>query len=196
MTRSIRRLIFSAALLAVVVSPALAQTQGDREEFTAFAVNMGSLTGGGGATAQLIITINRWNTAADRDDLFSTLKLKGQEALLDRMRRAKSVGTLRTPNSIGYDLRLALDEPGKDGGRRVLVVTDRPVGFNEATARPLSIEYPFTVIDMQIPKEGFGQGTMSIAAKIIPAGRTVLVENYDTQPVQLNRIEVRKLTKR
>jgi hypothetical protein len=197
MTRSIRRLIVTAALLAAVpFAAAQAQTQGDREEFTAFAVNMGALTGGSGATAQLIITINRWNTTAERDELFATLKQKGQEALLDRLRRVKSVGTLRTPNSIGYDLRLALDEPGKDGGRRVLVVTDRPVGFNEATARPLSIDYPFTVIDMHVPKEGFGQGTMSIAAKIIPAGRTVLVENYDTQPVQLNRIETRKLTKR
>jgi hypothetical protein len=197
MTRSIRTLTFVAAVLvAVHGSAALAQTQGDREEFTAFAVNMGALTGGSGATAQLIITINRWNTIAERDELFAVLKQKGQEAMLDRLRRVKSVGTLRTPNSIGYDLRLALDEPGKDGGRRVLVVTDRPVGFNEATARPISIDYPFTVIDMQVPKEGFGQGTMSIAAKIIPAGRTVLVENFDTQPVQLNRIETRKLTKR
>jgi len=197
MTRSIRRLICIATLLAMGSGAAAwAQTQGDREEFTAFAVNMGALTGGGGATAQLIMTINRWNTAAERDELFSVLKLKGQEAMLDRLRRAKSVGTLRTPNSIGYDLRLALEEPGKDGGRRVLVVTDRPVGFNEATARPVSIEYPFTVIDMQLPAEGFGKGTMSIAAKIIPAGRTVLVENYDTQPVQLNRVETRKLTKR
>jgi hypothetical protein len=70
----------------------------------------------------------------------------------------KSVGTLRTPNSIGYDLRLALEEPGKDGGRRVLVVTDRPVGFNEATARPVSFDYPFTVIDMLIPPTGLRPG--------------------------------------
>ena len=196
MTQSIRRVIGAVLLIVLAGSAAQAQTQGDREEFTAFAVNMGALTGGSGATAQLIITINRWNTTADRDEIFGVLKQKGQEALLNQLRRAKSVGTLRTPNSIGYDLRLAMDEPGKDGGRRVLVVTDRPVGFNEATARPLSIEYPFTVIDMQIPKEGYGQGTMSIAAKIIPAGRTVLIEGYDTQPVTLNRIETRKLTKR
>jgi hypothetical protein len=37
---------------------------------------------------------------------------------------------------------------------------------------------------------------MSIAAKIIPAGKTILIENFDTQPVQLNRIETRKLTKK
>jgi hypothetical protein len=196
MTRSIRRLICVTALLAAMPGAVgQAQTTGDPEEFTAFAVNMGALTGTG-ATAQLIINITRWNPAAERDELFTILKEKGQGALLSRLQRVKSVGTLRTPNSIGYDLRLALEEPGKDGGRRVLVVTDRPVGFNEATARPVSIDYPFTVIDMQIPPKGYGQGTMSIAAKIIPAGRTVLVENYDTQPVQLNRIEARKRTKR
>src|SRR5215210_5724145 len=133
---------------------------------------MGALTGGG-ATANLILTVNRWNTQAERDDLFTLLREKGASALLDRLRRVKSVGTLRTPNSVGYDLRLALEEPGKDGGRRVLVVTDRPVGFAEATNRPPSIEYPFTVIDIQMPPTGFGQGTMSVAAKIIPAGRTV-----------------------
>ena len=49
---------------------------------------------------------------------------------------------------------------------------------------------------MQLPPAGFGQGTLAIAAKIIPAGKTVLIENYDTQPVQLNRIETRKLTKK
>jgi len=196
MTRSIPRLTCIAALAAIILAGAApwAQTQGDPEEFTAFAVNMGAQTGGG--TAQLIINITKWNSQAERDELFGVLKQKGPDALLQQLRRAKSVGTLRTPNSIGYDLRLALEEPGKEGGRRVLVVTDRPVGFNEATARPLSIEYPFTVIDMQIPPKGFGQGTMSIAAKIIPAGRTVLVENFDTQPVQLNHIEARKRTKR
>ena len=60
--------------------------------------------------------------------------------------------------------RLALEEPGKDGGRRVLLLTDRPIGFSEATNRPVSIDYPFTVIDMQFPPKGYGQGTLAIAA--------------------------------
>jgi hypothetical protein len=182
--------------MALLITAGLAgQTHGDPEEFSAFAVNMGSLTGGG--TAQLIMTVNRWSTAAERDALFTTLREKGSEAMLRELQRAKRVGSLRTPNSIGYDIRLALEEPGKDGGRRVLLVTDRPVGFSEATNRPHSIDYPFTVIDIQMPSgEGRGQGTMSIAAKIIPAGRTVLIENFDTQPVQLNRVETRKLTKK
>jgi hypothetical protein len=174
---------------------ATGQTHGDPEEFSAFAINMGAYTGTG-ATAQLLMTVNHWATQAERDGFFITLKEKGAEALLEQMRRSKRVGSLRTPQTVGWDIRLALEEPGKDGGRRVMLLTDRPIGFSEATNRPISYDYPFTMIDMQIPPKGYGQGTLVIAAKIIPAGKTVLIENFDTQPVQLNRIETRKLTKR
>ena len=186
----------AAVAMALAGSVASAQTTGEPEEFSTFAVNMGALTSGGGATAQLIITVNRWSTAAERDGLLGTLKEKGQQALLDALGRAKRVGTLRTPQTVGYELRLALDEPGKDGGRRVLLFTDRPIGFYESRERPPSVEYPFTVIDMRLGPDGKGQGTMSLAAKIIPAGKNLVIENYDTQPVQLNKIESRKLNKR
>jgi hypothetical protein len=187
-------LVTLVTLLASVDARLPAQTMGDPEEFSAFAVSMGAFAGSG--TAQLILTVNRWSTDAERDALFAILKQKGQQGFLDAIRDAKRVGNLRTPSSIGYELRLALVEPGKDGGRRVLLFTDRPVGFLEASYRPPWNDYPFTVIDMQMPAEGPGKGTMSIAAKIIPAGRTMVVENFDTQPVQLNRVESRKLTKR
>ena len=192
--RFARALSVAAAVLVVVVGMA-AQTHGDPEEFTSFAINMGAYSGAGG-TAQLIMTVNQWATQEERDAFFVTLKEKGAEALLQQLRRAKRVGSLRTAQTVGWDIRLALEEPGKDGGRRVMLLTDRPIGFSEATNRPITIDYPFTVIDMQIPAKGFGQGTLAIAAKIIPAGKTVIVENFDTQPVQLNRIETRKLKKR
>jgi hypothetical protein len=195
MRRRFERALFVAAAVLVMSVGMAGQTHGDPEEFSAFAINMGALTGTGG-TAQLLMTVNHWGTQAEREAFFTTLKEKGSEALLEQLRRAKRVGSLRTPSTVGYDIRLALEEPGKDGGRRVLLLTDRPIGFSEATNRPISIDYPFTVIDMQFPPKGYGQGTLAIAAKIIPAGKTVIIENYDTQPVQLNRIETRKLTKK
>ena len=192
--RFARALSVAAAVLVMVVGMA-AQTHGDPEEFTSFAISMGAYSGAGG-TAQLIMTVNQWATQEERDAFFVTLKEKGAEALLQQLRRSKRVGSLRTAQTVGWDIRLALEEPGKDGGRRVMLLTDRPIGFSEATNRPITIDYPFTVIDMQIPAKGFGQGTLAIAAKIIPAGKTVIIENFDTQPVQLNRIETRKLTKK
>jgi hypothetical protein len=194
MRRRFERALCVAAAVLVMVAGMAGQTHGDPEEFTAFAISMGAYSGSG--TAQLIMTVNQWATQAERDAFFVTLKEKGAEALLEQLRRSKRVGSLRTPSTVGWDIRLALEEPGKDGGRRVMLLTDRPIGFSEATNRPITIDYPFTVIDMQIPPKGFGQGSLVIAAKIIPAGKTVIIENFDTQPVQLNRIETRKLTKR
>jgi hypothetical protein len=190
----IRVFVAAIGIMLCAAPSGLAQSNAEPEEFTAFAVNMGALTVG--STATVIITVNRWSSRAEKDELFVTLREKGMKAFLEQLQRVKRVGQLRTPQSVGYELRLAFEEPGKDGGRRVLIATDRPVGFSEATNRPPSYEYPFTVIDMQLKPDGTGEGTMSIAAKFIPAGKTVIVENYDTQPVRLNKIESRKLTKR
>lgn len=196
---SLNKLVATALVALVAVHGAArlgahASQEPEPEEFTAFAVNMGSYVVG--TTANLIFTVNRWSTQAERDGLFAILKEKGQQGFLDAVQRNKRVGSLRTPESVGYDLRVALQEPGKDGGRRVLLTTDRPIAFGEATRRPPSIDYPFTVVEMQLTPEGKGEGTMSVAARFVPAGRTVLVENFDTAPVRLNRIESRKLTKR
>lgn len=185
----------AALAILLLAGPApRAQTMGDPEEFTAFAVNMGTYVVG--TTANVIITINRWSTAAERENLLTTLRLKGHDAFFNALKDAKRVGTVRTPESVGYDLRFAYDEPGQDGGRRILIATDRPVGFNEARGRPRTIDYPLTVIDITMNAEGKGEGSLSVAARMIPTGKNIVVENYDTQPVRLTKVESRKLVKR
>ena len=192
-TRRIRYTLSAAALgILLSVSPVVrAQTHGDPVEFTAFAVNMGSIVRG--STANLIITVNRWSTQAERDSVFTSLREKGPEGLFNVLKDLKRVGSLRTAQTVGYDLRLAISDPLPEGGTRVMLATDRPLSFYEATNRPVTYDYPITVIDMQLKPDGTGEGTMSLAARIIPAGKNIVVENYDTQPIKLNRIETRKL---
>ena len=192
----IRGALAVAALGILMLAPfrTVAQSNAEPEEFNAFAVSMGAYAGTG--TANLIFTVNRWSSEGDKERIFSALREKGPQAMVDAMQRTPRVGSIRTAQSVGYDLRLALQEEGKDGGRRVILTTDRPINFYEATNRPFTIEYPFTVIDMQIPAKGKGEGTLSLAARIIPAGKNIVIENYDTQPVRLNNIETRRLTKR
>jgi hypothetical protein len=195
--RGLIRLSAAAILLAGLTSGAPgieAQTNLPAEEFNAFAVNMGIRTSG--STASLIFTVDRWTSDSERDAIFTALREKGPQALLNKLQDARRVGSIRTPQSVGYDLRLALQEPGKDGMRRILLATDRPISFAEATNRPPTVDYPFTVIEMLMPPEGKGQGTMTVAARIVAAGKTLIVENWDTQPVRLNNIESRKLDKR
>jgi hypothetical protein len=86
----------------------------------------------------------------------SALLEKGPEKLLSTLQDTKRVGYIRTPNSIGYDLHFARRTPGEDGGERIALATDRRIGFWEATNRPRSFDYPFTVIELHIGRDGRG----------------------------------------
>ena len=189
-TRLGRLAVISTLLL--IGSWAAAQTHGEREEFTAVAIVNNNL-GSGAGTVQ--IQINRWSTDAERTTLVNTLLQKGPNALLEELRDARAVGTIRTPDSLGYDLRYAHQVPTEEGGRRIVIATDRPIGFWEARNQPRSIDYPFTVIQMQIGRDGKGQGTMSYATKIRAHDNTIELENIATSPVMLTEIQARKRDK-
>jgi hypothetical protein len=181
----------AALLLTVAIPSLLAQTMGDKLRLTAFAVNMNGTTARTN-TATVQITIDRWTPDAERKTLIQTLEGKGPNALLQALQHQPSAGRIRTPDSVGYDLRYAHDTPGEDGGRRIVVVTDRPIGYWEAVNRPRSIEYPFTVIEIHLNKDGTGEGKMSVATKITAAGDTITLENYTQQPVQLRSVRAEK----
>jgi hypothetical protein len=187
----IRSRIGLAATLVVVLSAALvtAQTQGQKEEFTAVAIVNNNVASGAGT---VLMRITRWSTEAERTRLVNTLLQKGPSALLEELRHTRPVGTIRTPDSLGYDLHYAQQTPAEDGGRRIVLATDRPIGFWEAWHRPRTIDYPFTVVQMQIGPEGKGKGTLSFATKILAHDNIIELENFASSPVMLTQIQAHK----
>ena len=188
----IRRLLvaFAApALLAAVVPLALSQTNGADQRFTAIAVNISNIGRAGEGIVEIVV--KRWSTEAERDRLLTTLLEKGPERLLSTLQNTKPVGYIRTPNSIGYDLHFARRTPGEDGGERIALATDRRISFWEATNRPRSFDYPFTVIELHIGRNGQGEGKMSVATKITAENehKTIVLEDYANQPVMLHHIK-------
>ena len=177
---------FAATMLATL---ALAQTNGQPEEFTAAAIVSNNL---GSGTGRVIVRVERWTTEAERTRLAAALQ-KGSDELLEALRDQRSVGTIRTPDSLGYDLRYASQEPTEEGGRRIVVATDRPIGFWEARNQPRTIDYPFTVVQMEMPKSGDGKGTLSLFTKIMARGNLIVLENFATSPVMLTQIESRTI---
>ena len=177
--------------LAVLLSGGVtAQSNQPPEEFTAAAIMNNNLGSGAG---RVIMRVERWSSEAERGQLTRTIFKDGPHSLLDVLREMKSVGTIRTPDSLGYDLRYAHQEPAEDGGRRVVLATDRPIGFWEAVNQPRTVDYPFTVIQMQIDKSGEGRGTLSYATRIIARGNTIELENFATSPVMLNDIRAKAI---
>jgi hypothetical protein len=173
------------ALIVLVCSLALAQTNGQPERFTANAVSLSPQYGTGQKVVE--INVNRWSPASDRDTLIAAL-MKSPDELLKQLQKTRPVGTIRTPDSIGYDLHYAQQTPLPEGGRSIVIATDRPIGFWEATNRPRSIDYPFTVIQMNLDRNGMGSGTMSYATRITTKNNIIELEDFATQPIMLNNI--------
>ena len=187
-----RRISAVAAGLAAVITLALvahAQTMGAPERFTANAINMNR-----GAAGNIEIVVNRWSTDGERDKLMSVMMEKGADKLLDVLQDMPRMGYFRTPGQVGIDIHFARRLPQPEGGERVVLVTDRRIGFWEAANQPRSIDYPFTVIELRLNRDGEGEGKMSLATKIIPdkENNIVTLENYDISPVMLNNVRREK----
>ena len=179
------------------------QTSGQKLEISAFAVNMSNI--GTGANAVVDITINTWSTAEERERLITAMLEKGPDELMKVLTKAPVKGRFRIPGlmgpdphqlRLGHDLHYAMQTPLPEGGRRIVIATDRYIGFQEARNQPRSIDYPFTLFEIHANKDGEGEGKMAVATKISfdKKKNTLELENYSSEPVRLNNLtlEVRK----
>lgn len=142
-------------------------------------------------TARIEIRLNRLSTPDQRNVLFQELKEDGQGALLEELRKAPSVGTIRLNTELAWDLRYAAARPGNGNTVQLFLATDRPMSFRELWNQPQYSDYPFTLINLELGPELKGKGTMILAAQITAeeTGRFVHVENYGSTPVQLNDLK-------
>lgn len=187
--RSIVRGVVSAVLAVTLLGIGAVYAKAWAERFSAFAVDLGAP--GRASSGQVEFVLERYSTEAERDRLLGVLKDKGPDKLLDALQSLPRVGYFRTPNSIGYDIKFARKRAGEDGGEVITLATDRYISFWEAANRPRTIDYPFTVVEIHIGKDGKGEGKMSLATKVMydKKNNTVTLEDYKSQPVVLNEVK-------
>jgi hypothetical protein len=177
--------LFAMLGLALVV-PLTAQDKEAPERFTAAAVSPGGPRTAAGV-GRVDITIERWSSPEERQQLMTTLKEKGADALLNTLRSLKPVGRISTPGEVGFPLHYA-HQVKTGNGRRIFIATDRPVGYWEAVTRPRVADYPFTFIEMRLDEKGEGEGRLAPAAQLNVAGNVIEVVNYGAQPVALTQV--------
>jgi hypothetical protein len=161
------------------------------QKFSGVAVSIGTPGNPVGA-APVDISISRWSTPDERQRFLKALSGEGQSGALDELQDLKPVGAIRVNRrGLSYDLRYSNVVAGEDGGQRIFLMTDRPISAWEAWAQPRYTDYPFTLITMNIDRNGRGSGTIVLAARITASenGRFVQVENYATTPIQFNDIK-------
>jgi hypothetical protein len=173
-------------LLAAFAAAAGAQTAAQKEEFTAFGVNLNR-----GRAGVVDIVIDRWSPDGDREALLQTFAEKGQDGMLKELLKRPRLGYIRLPNTMGHDIHYAVQQPLPEGGRRVIVVTDRPIGFGEARNNTRSMDYPFTMVEFRFNAAGVGEGKMSTGTQIQKSkdGSHLELEMWGNTPTRFTEVK-------
>jgi hypothetical protein len=204
--KTIRRACMLVAVLAATVA---AMPQGGASATPAatgkvviegWALSMGTVATGANQTIR--ITIDEWSSPQQRQQLIAAFLEKKQDGLLRELEKQPELGRFNfpgyvgaDPNSVmrlGTDIRYAMSSVGQDGGRRIVVITPRVIGFAEARNQPRTADYPFTLFEMHFDKAGKGQGKMAYATQINfdKKKNAIELENYSSEPVRLNELRL------
>jgi hypothetical protein len=182
-----RLVVVTAGCLAALLSSPSVSGQTRKESFSGFAINLNSVP----RTAVIDFTITRWSTDDERHALLAIIgeEKNPTQKLLKALQKMKPVGRIRTTNTLGWDLRYAHEAPLDQGGRRIVLATDRPIGFWEARNQGRTMDYPFTLIEIRLGKDDRGEGKILAGTKIhVDDKKHLVLENYGQQPVRFNEI--------
>jgi hypothetical protein len=128
-------------------------------------------TGGiaGGASESIDIYVDAFTSAEEVMRLLNILNEKGQDGLASELER-KDVGRIVTPmgpTNPGGNVNIAVARKFKsEAGSVVRLFTARPMSFLERNVGGRSLEHPFGLIELQLDKDGNGQGAVIVAAKV------------------------------
>jgi hypothetical protein len=182
----------------------IAPSATDKLTIHGWALNMSNTATGANQTIR--INIDGWSNPSQRQHLINTFLEKKQDGLVRELEKQPEVGRFNFPGymgpdpnntmRLGTDIRYAMNFPGDDGGRRIVIITPRVIGFRETVNQPRTVDYPFTMFEMRFDKAGKGEGRMAYATQIQfdKAKNSIELENYSSEPVRLNNLvlEVRK----
>jgi hypothetical protein len=192
-------------VVALALVPALPSAQKtstptatDKVIINGWALSMSNVATGRNQTIQIMI--NRWSTAAQRQHLISTFLEKKQDGLLRELQKQPELGRFNFPGymgpdpngtmRLGTDIRYAMSKAGEDGGRSIVIITPRVIGFREAANQPRTYDYPFSMFEMRFDRSGKGEGRMAYATQVNfdKKKNTIELEYYSSEPVRLNNL--------
>jgi hypothetical protein len=186
-----------ALLLAGMVAVSdltIAQTRGkvSIEQFTAVSVNVT------GAGTPLRISLMRWSTDAEREQLTAALSKDAEKEFPGALEKIPTLGYVWTSESAGYFVRYAWRAATADGGERIVIVTDKRLGNWDSRiwrpVAPVDFSYPYTVLELRLNRSGQGEGKGSVSARVTvdSEAKTIALQNYAAAAVVLK--DVRRVT--
>ena len=152
-------------LLTILISVALAAEEGKeskRESYAAVVVGTGGSIGG--QTLNLDINIDKYTSDQEIQEYLVILAEEGQDELRKTLEKI-SVGRIAPVATTGTDLSIARVYQTEEA-KVIRLLTPRPVSFFEAYRRGRSMDYPFTILEIHLNKEGKGEGAIMAGAQL------------------------------
>jgi hypothetical protein len=149
--------------------------------------------GQSGATAGrsfgLSVYVTELTSDGEVQELASTLKHKGPDGLLSAFEDIKDKGRVAPTGSVGTGMRVVRIHPTKDGGERIVLVTNRPITFPELYNGTRSRDYQFGIVVLNVDKDGKGTGSFAPLCKIKFNKKNELeIEHYGQKPFRLANV--------
>jgi len=174
-------------------SPARAISKG--ETFSALAIlPLGAAPRmvGAGSTVNITIYISSYTSDEDAHKYEALLLDSGPDALLKAIEKADTIGRVSMTGRVGqFELKLIRSQP-VEGGRRIIAVSDRPLGFLEAFNNDRSTDYRYGILELDLETKGDkekGTGLLIYAAKVkISDDNRISIENYGIEPARLTGV--------
>jgi hypothetical protein len=183
-----------APLLLFAASHVPVSAQAPKTAITAsFTATTAALSAGSGVA--LKIDILRWSTDEEAAKLVATFKDKGDKAWSEALQAAPSVGYVWAgTSSLGYFVKSARRVATPDGGARIILAIDRPLGSWDRPAWKAAAnatDYAFTVIELHVNKAGIGEGKASLAGKVAidDGAKAIAIDSYATDPVTVKGVK-------
>ena len=179
----LRSAVFALATAALVGTAVVSLVAEGSETFT-FAAAKAPKTGLN--EDRLPVTINRWSTDAERDQVARLLAADDSANIHYSLRNGEAVGRLRWPGGLEYTLRYARRTPRADGGADVVLIADSRVWVWWDKPSDLALDEPYTVFHLTLDKNGVGQGRIAPASKArSDTSSGVAVTDLESRPVLL-----------
>ena len=143
-------------------------------------------------TAWADVRVSRYTSNATTQRMAGLLVEGGQDALVKALENAKPIGHASLSSRVGFfDLKLIRSRKTPTG-RRIIGVSDRPIGFLEAYSGGRSMDYKLgiVVLDLKTNKKGkeVGEGVLLYASEVKIKKGKLEIEYLGMDPVKLSNV--------
>lgn len=185
-SRSGRELIAGVLVIAVLAMAAFkigAQDKPKRETIQAQAMGQNRAAG---KTFNVTVSIDSYSTPDDQELLINAFNQGGQAALSKSLSKMKPKGRVAVTGTLGYNIAYVRTF-STENGRKIRLITDRPIQFAEARNNGRSTDYDLSALELNLDNDkSQNSGSLIIGLRVkVDKDSQLIFESYGSGPWKL-----------